>query len=255
MTSEKPPHTALVLVSHSRPLAEAVAAMARQMSGDAVRIVCAAGAGDNGEMLGTDAIAIMAAIETLAPDAAEIVVLMDLGSALLSTDLALDMLPPETRKKVFPTGCAFVEGAVAAAALAAGGAGATEIIREAAHVLQPKRAHFGEQETAQPAIDMGIVPTEISADAVLTDPNGLHARPTAQIVTLARSFDAKVAISNTTRDIGPVPASSVLALFKLAARAGDKLKVSASGKEARQAVAAICQLISELTGDDEGGKV
>ncbi|HET9738176.1 MAG TPA: hypothetical protein VFP78_08635, partial [Solirubrobacteraceae bacterium] len=68
----------LVLVSHSRALAEATEALARQMTGEAVVLVCAAGAGEGGAVIGTDATAIAAAI-TRACGPAGAVVLMDLG--------------------------------------------------------------------------------------------------------------------------------------------------------------------------------
>lgn len=55
-------HVALILVSHSRMLAEGVAALARQMTGDTVTIICAAGMGDNGDEIGTDAMRILEAL-------------------------------------------------------------------------------------------------------------------------------------------------------------------------------------------------
>src|SRR5690349_3039141 len=53
----------VVLVSPSRGVAEAPEGLARQMAGGAVTIACAAGVGEGGAELGTDAVAIAAAIE------------------------------------------------------------------------------------------------------------------------------------------------------------------------------------------------
>src|SRR3954452_11906533 len=80
----------LVVVSHSRALARAAVALAAEMvHGRAVRIAVAAGLDD--ATFGTDAVAIARAIEEV-DGASGVVVLMDLGSAVLSTELALDLL-------------------------------------------------------------------------------------------------------------------------------------------------------------------
>jgi len=121
LTVPQPPRVALVLVSHSRALAEATAVLARQMTGDTVAIAIAAGSGPDGGELGTDATAIVDAV-TAVDGPAGTVVLMDLGSALLSADLARDLLDPEVAARVTLTAAPFVEGAVAAAALAGTGA-------------------------------------------------------------------------------------------------------------------------------------
>ena len=74
----------LVVVSHSRALAHASVALAGEMlHGRAVTIEVAAGLDDT--IFGTDAVSIMEAIQRAdGPDG--VVVLMDLGSALLSAD-------------------------------------------------------------------------------------------------------------------------------------------------------------------------
>ena len=80
----------LVVVSHSRALALAAVALAAEMlHGRPLRIEVAAGLDDT--TFGTDAVSIMQAIER-ADGPAGVVVLMDLGSAVLSAELALDLL-------------------------------------------------------------------------------------------------------------------------------------------------------------------
>jgi len=80
----------LVVVSHSRALARAAVVLAWEMlHGRPVQIAVAAGLDD--VTLGTDAVRIKEAIQEV--DSAEgVVVLMDLGSAVLSAELALDLL-------------------------------------------------------------------------------------------------------------------------------------------------------------------
>ena len=79
----------LVLVSHSRLVAEGAAELARQMGGAEVAIVPAGGLEDGS--IGTDAVRVADAIRAaMSPDG--VLVLMDLGSAVLSAELALDLL-------------------------------------------------------------------------------------------------------------------------------------------------------------------
>ena len=111
----------LVVVSHSRALARAAVALAAEMlHGRPVRIEVAAGLDDT--TFGTDAVAIIEAIER-ADGPAGVVVLMDLGSAVLSAELALDLLDdPSIRDRVILSPAPLVEGLIVAAVAAAGGA-------------------------------------------------------------------------------------------------------------------------------------
>jgi phosphoenolpyruvate---glycerone phosphotransferase subunit DhaM len=102
----------LVLVSHSRLLGEGLAEMVGQLARGRVQIAVASGASDGG--LGTDATAISTAIESV--DGQDgVVVLADLGSAVLATESAFELLPSELRDRVQLADAPLVEGAVAAA--------------------------------------------------------------------------------------------------------------------------------------------
>jgi dihydroxyacetone kinase phosphotransfer subunit len=102
----------LVLVSHSRQLAEGLQQMVEQVAGPEVRVLVAAGTEDG--RLGTSAPAITEAIRT-ADDGHGVLVLIDLGSAALSAELALEDLDPHQRERVRISGAPFVEGAILAA--------------------------------------------------------------------------------------------------------------------------------------------
>ena len=110
----------IVVVSHSPDLARAAVSLALGMlQGPAPRVEIAAGTSD--DRLGTDAARVAEAIAA-ADDGEGVVVIMDLGSALLSAELALELLPePYTETRLVPA--AFVEGIFAAVISAAGGAG------------------------------------------------------------------------------------------------------------------------------------
>ena len=131
----------LVLVSHSRVLARAAVELASEMlHGRAVRIEVAAGLDET--TFGTDAVRIKEAIERV-DGPAGVVVLMDLGSAVLSAELALDLLADRsTRDRVVLSPAPIVEGLVVAAVAAAGGATRAEVAAEARDALLGKAAHL-----------------------------------------------------------------------------------------------------------------
>ena len=131
----------LVVVSHSRPLADAAVTLARQMLPSAeVAVEVAAGTDDGG--LGTDAVAVSAAI-TAADSGDGVVVLMDLGSAVMSAETALELLDDDVRERVVLSSAPLVEGLVGAVVVAAGGADRDRVAAEALRGLAPKQAHLG----------------------------------------------------------------------------------------------------------------
>ncbi len=82
----------LVIVSHSRPLADALVGLLRQVTSCELPVAIAAGVGDDRREFGTDAVEIMEAIQSVYSEDG-VLVLMDLGSAVLSAKTALDLLP------------------------------------------------------------------------------------------------------------------------------------------------------------------
>ncbi|HEY8346726.1 MAG TPA: dihydroxyacetone kinase phosphoryl donor subunit DhaM [Symbiobacteriaceae bacterium] len=100
----------LVLVSHSRQLAEGLADLVRQVAGDVP--VAAVGGTPDGR-LGTDATAIAEAINEVYSDDG-VLVLMDLGSSVMAAETALELLTPDRAANVHLCGAPLVEGAVAA---------------------------------------------------------------------------------------------------------------------------------------------
>jgi PTS hybrid protein len=108
----------IVIVSHSAQIAAGTVELARQMAGDDVRIEAAGGTADG--QLGTDATAIMTAISA-ADAGAGVLVLVDLGSAVLATQTALELLGEDVAANVRLSGGPLVEGAVVAAVQASVG--------------------------------------------------------------------------------------------------------------------------------------
>ena len=217
----------LVVVSHSRALANAAVALANEMVHDRpVRIEVAAGLDET--TFGTDAAAIATAI-TEADTGDGVVVLMDLGSAVLSAELALELLD-EGAERVVLCPAPLVEGLIAAAVTAATGAPRREVADEAAAALSGKQTHLG----ASPMIEESK--EEPSTTFIIVNAHGLHARPAARLVSEVRRFDARVELRNRTTGSPWALASSLSRVATLGALKGHELEIRASGPQSRQAV-------------------
>src|SRR5688500_2548079 len=164
--------------------------------GKQIRIAIAAGLND--ATFGTDAAQIVDAI-IAADHGAGAVVLMDLGSAVLSAELAIELLDDAARERVVLCPAPLVEGLVVAAVAAAGGASTAEVAAEAAGALAGKIGHLGPapEAAAAGAVDH---PDELTGNFVVANPHGLHARPAARLVHEVRRRDAHARVRNRRTD-------------------------------------------------------
>jgi multiphosphoryl transfer protein len=233
----------LVIVSHSAELAAGVVELAREMGGGEVRIEPAGGLDDG--TVGTDAARVQAAIErAMSPDG--VLVLMDLGSALMSAEMATELLGSGDR--VLLSEAPLVEGAVAAAAVARGGASLEEVAAEARGALAMKVSQLGGEEAPAGEGPAAGPAAEAEARIPVANEIGLHARPAALVVELASRFDADLRLGKAGRP-GQVSARSLTGLMTLGARLGDELVASASGPQAGEALAALEALAKEGFGE------
>src|SRR4051812_22838487 len=173
----------IVVVSHSRPLARAALALAGEMlHGRPARIELAAGLDET--TFGTDAVRVKEAIESVdGPDG--VVVLMDLGSAVLSAELALDLLEdPAARERGTLSAAPIVEGLVVAAVAAAGGATRAEAAAGARNALLGKAAPLSVPGEGAPALtDPAAAGSEVIGRFTVANSHGLPARPAARLVS------------------------------------------------------------------------
>jgi phosphoenolpyruvate---glycerone phosphotransferase subunit DhaM len=231
----------IVLVSHSEALANAAMELALQMVHGArppIRIAAGAAGG-----FGTDATAIASAIDDLATMDG-VLVITDLGSAILSSSLALE-IRDSTHQVVISDG-PFVEATTAAVVGAAAGGSLADTAAEASNALSAKKTQT----------DPGASPDDIhspgpaaSTEERLINPMGLHARPAALLVQMAGEFSADIELTNTTAGRGPVNAASVIGLLSLAASKNDQIRIEANGRDANQAVNAVKQLVLQGFGE------
>lgn len=238
----------LVIVSHSRALAEGLVGLLRQVASQTLPIAIAAGIGEDRSEFGTDAVEIMEAIQSVYAEDG-VLVLMDLGSAVLSAKLALDLLPPEMTAKIRFCAAPLVEGAVAAAVQIGLTSDLDAICREANAALAPKREQLGEESDESNAPQ--IVPDEASESITLTLTNlhGLHARPAAKFVQTAARFMANVSVADLSNGKGPVSARSLNAIATLGAIENHQIRISASGEESKLVLSALRVLIEDNFGE------
>lgn len=111
----------IVIVSHSKNLADSVVEFTGLMAPDAK--IAAAGGMEDGSF-GTSFEKIQKAIESVYSEEG-VIVLMDMGSAVMTTEMVLDMFEPETVKMA---DCPLVEGAVVATIDAVSGMKMDEIL-------------------------------------------------------------------------------------------------------------------------------
>ncbi|MFQ2386264.1 dihydroxyacetone kinase phosphoryl donor subunit DhaM [Aeromonas dhakensis] len=235
----------IVVVSHSAQLAAGLKALADQL-GSPAKLLLAAGVDDPDHPIGTDAIAVMSAIEE-ADDGSGVLVLMDLGSALLSAETALELLPPELSARVRLCPAPLVEGTLAAVVAAGSGLTLDEVAAEALGALGPKQAMLpGKAEPqdveAAPAPDDGWLRCEVVVD----NPHGLHVRPAARLVAALKPFAAELRLQKEEKEVNP---RSLTRLTMLNVRQGDRLILLARGEDAEAALACFQQLAAERFGD------
>lgn len=258
----------LVVVSHSPALAHAAVELALQMvPGERPAVAIAAGAGEG--LIGTDAAAVAAAIDEVAsPDG--VFVIMDLGSAVMSAEMALELRTSAVEVRL--SSAPFVEGLVAALVTAAGGASLDDVDREARGALGPKAQLLGQPDASAAPVTPAAssvassvappvapsapapsrpprAPTDRTAELSIINPAGLHARPAARLVSTLAALDATVTFVNQRMPNRAVSGSSLIGLLSLGTKAGDVITVCASGAEADEALDAIIRLVNDGFGE------
>ncbi|HEY8720960.1 dihydroxyacetone kinase phosphoryl donor subunit DhaM [Pengzhenrongella sp.] len=229
---------ALVLVSHSMDLAAGTVALAGQMA-PRVAMIPAGGTDEGG--LGTSFELVTEALDRASADGRSVVVLTDLGSAVLTTETVLEFADDAVAARVRIADAPFVEGAVAAAVAAEGGADVASVL-EAAERAGSQYARTAPDLSLPSTPAWARVPSGLRASAVLRNPLGLHARPAAQLARTASGFDAAVTVDG-------VDAASVLALIGLGTVGGREVTVTATGPQARAALAAVVDEIESGFGE------
>lgn len=236
MSEEESGLVGLVFVSHSSKIAEGLVDLAKQMA-PGVALVSAGGTDDGG--VGTSFEKVSSGI--LEADTGRgAVVLCDLGSAILTADTALEFLDDVVRDRVVVVDAPLVEGGVAAAVAASAGGGLDAVARAARSAYQPL------QSVGAPAAEEGRQAegsgNRATRTIVLTNQDGLHARPAAELVKLASRFDSRSTVNGTD-------AKSLLAVMALGLKVGATVEIASVGADADAAVTALAELVESGFGE------
>ena len=253
-------------MAHSARLADALLALTKQMLRQEVPLTAAGGIDDPENPFGTDVMRIHKAIESVYSSDG-VVVLMDMGSALLSSEMALEFLTAEQRAGVRLCEAPLVEGAIAAAVRSEGGGSLEEVLGEALGALKSKASQLHAEiagvsvnttlDTGTPAgisdIKAGKArETDNGAEEIhLTVNNrlGIHARPAARFVTTAAAFQSLITVRNITGGTGPVNARSINLIATLGVRPGHEIAITAIGPDAPEALAVLKKLVEDGFGE------
>ncbi|MBE8968631.1 phosphoenolpyruvate--protein phosphotransferase [Nostocales cyanobacterium LEGE 12452] len=243
---------AIVIVSHSKQLALGVRELAAQMVQNQVPIAVAAGIEDSENPLGTDPIQVYEAIASVFSDDG-VLVLMDLGSALLSAEMAIEFLSEAQQKKVYLCEAPLVEGAIAAVVAAAAGRDIHQVMAEARGALLAKATQLGvvtrPLSLSTPTTTNVESPTR-EIRVIVSNRLGLHARPAAQFVATAAQFQSQILVRNLTRNTELVRGDSINQVTTLGVRQGHELVITATGSDADEALAALQRLFANNFGED-----
>ena len=241
----------IVVVSHSDKIADGAVELAAQMAPD-VMMVPAGGTSDG--RIGTSMEKVMAALETAAGGDG-VVVLTDLGSAVMTAESAMEFAEGST--PVLLADAPIVEGLVAAAVAAQGGASVHAVRRaaEATHGYPASRPKAEDHlpagvrassaaETLPAAAPGAEAPggPDASGDFELVNQAGMHARPAAKIAGGLSALDAEVTVNG-------VDGASMTGLMTLAAGKGSVLHVEAYGPDAERAVEYVAGLVRDGFGE------
>lgn len=241
----------IVIVSHSQELAAGVCELALQMAGGQPVPVVPAGGTDDGS-LGTSLQKVTEALEQVLVHG-EALVLADLGSAVMVTQMAVEFLPPEQQGQVHLTSAPLVEGAIAAVVTAAGGGDLEAVRRAAEQALDipkiPSEEPFVEPEA--PVAPEVAGPVE-SVEVPVLNPTGLHARPAALFVRTAMRFQADITVQNVTHGRPPADAKSMMDVANRGtAWHGERIRIVARGEDAAEAIATLRQVVESGFGEME----
>ncbi|MFB6608999.1 dihydroxyacetone kinase phosphoryl donor subunit DhaM [Agromyces sp. NPDC056379] len=231
-----PEKVGVLFVSHSAAIASGLVELARQMAPTAALV--AAGGTDDGR-IGTSFDLVTAGIAE-ADSGVGVVVLCDLGSAILTAETALDFLDDEVRERVRIVDAPLVEGGVAAAVAAEAGDPLDVVVAAAESARGPATA-ASEGESASPttadAATVAPATPGYTRSIRLVNSDGLHARPAAELVKLASTFPQKVTVNGTD-------AKSLLGIMSLGLTKGAQVDITTrdlSGREAVDALAALAE--------------
>lgn len=225
----------VVFVSHSDKIAEGLVELARQMAQNAP--LAAAGGTDDGR-IGTSFDKVSAAIANV-NQGIGVVVLCDLGSAILTAETALDFLDDSVRESVRIVDAPLVEGGVAASVASEVGSSLHAVVEAAESAAATNAISTGgvKPEAVAPTTSAGY-----SRTVTLINKDGLHARPAADFVKLANSLGTRVTVNGTD-------ARSLLGIMAMGLVQGTTVEIATADESGAAAVDTLAELVESGFGE------
>lgn len=89
-------------------------------------------------------------------------------------------------------------------------------------------------------------PMKTSKTVELTNPQGLHARPSTKFVLLANRFESDILVEFRGQSVN---GKSVIELMTLGAEVGSSLVLTATGKDSEKALTELAELVASGFGE------
>lgn len=240
----------LVIVSHSAKLSESIKELANQMSQGKVSIATAGGLDD--KTIGTNAERIFEAINNVyQPDG--VLILLDLGSAVLSTEIAIQMLDSDKQDKILISEAPILEGAISAAVEASVGSSLKKVDAAARGVVTITKVSGAVPLVKSEALFLTPKEETSKNKIIITISNeiGLHARPAAQFVQTANKFKSNISVRNQTLGGSFISAKSMFSVLSLGALKDHQIEISSDGPDSIDAIKALQKLVESGFGEME----
>lgn len=225
----------VVFVSHSEKISEGLVELARQMAQNAP--LAAAGGTDDGR-IGTSFDKVTAAIAEV-NQGVGVVVLCDLGSAILTAETALDFLEDSVRESVRIVDAPLIEGGVAASVASEVGNSLNSVVEAAESAATTNAISAGSPE---PEAVVPAAPAGYSRTVTLVNKDGLHARPAADFVKLANSLGTRVTVNGTD-------ARSLLGIMAMGLVQGTTVEIATADAAGAAAVDTLAELVESGFGE------
>ncbi len=91
-------------------------------------------------------------------------------------------------------------------------------------------------------------PDALVREVEIVNKKGLHARASAKFVQIAEQYDANIKVTRGNETVG---GTSIMGLMMLAASPGTKITIAVTGKEADEAMTALCGLVAARFGEED----
>lgn len=241
----------LIFVSHSNELAEATSKYIKEITKSKNSIAFCGGVGVDKKEFGTDPIDILNIIEEVYSEDG-VIIFCDMGSALISSQLAISMLDENKQPNVKITSAPFVEGGIIASIQASLNKKINDIILESLESLSSKKSYVeyegylqnSQNDNGKNERVENLLKDYKKREYKITLNNGFHSRPVFQLINIVTNSKSSVYIANKTKNKGPIQADNITKITLLNMEYNDTMEVYAKGEDTDEVFNKIQELVN-----------